>query len=205
MTEKTLKQSQSDMLHTLRAEFRLEKSVETALYNFLVDDEGEVLSNQEFLEVLRAFDNWVVNKDHQPAFAVGEYRAYKDHIYKITEDHETYICCAELVDGVLISHSGSYKSGGFYHGSSPATAEQIATFKRAEHFASKGRKLDEFRVGDKIVIDGIDEIVKIESLRGSAISGTSDLGNSYSISLLGTPVITLIQTAEELQEVENNE
>lgn len=30
--------------------------------------------------------------DHQPTFAVGEYRAYKDRIYKITEDHETYIC-----------------------------------------------------------------------------------------------------------------
>ena len=42
--------------------------------------------------------------DHQTAFAVGEYRAYKDRIYKITEDHETYICCTELVDGVLINH-----------------------------------------------------------------------------------------------------
>ncbi|GGD06295.1 hypothetical protein [Enterococcus wangshanyuanii] len=29
----------------------------------------------------------------------------------------------------------------------PATAEQIETFKRAEQFAAKGRKLDEFRVG----------------------------------------------------------
>lgn len=62
MTEKTLNKNQEDMLYALRADFKLEKSVETALYNFLVDEQGEVLSNQEFLEVLRAFDNWVVNK-----------------------------------------------------------------------------------------------------------------------------------------------
>ncbi|MBM7689530.1 hypothetical protein [Enterococcus ureilyticus] len=44
--------------------------------------------------------------------------------------------------------------------------------------------MDELRMGDSIVIDGTDEIVKIESLRGGAISGILDLGNSYSISLL---------------------
>jgi hypothetical protein len=69
---------------------------------------------------------------NNPPFAVGEYRAYKDRIYKITEDHETYICCIELVDGVLINDNGSYKTGEFYHGSTPATAEQIEMFKIAE-------------------------------------------------------------------------
>lgn len=96
------------------------------------------------------------------------------------------------------------KTGGFFdicwgidqtNDDKSGTAEQIATFQRSE-----GRKLDELRMGDSIVIDGTDEIVKIESLRGGAISGILDLGNSYSISLLGAPAITLAQTAEELQE-----
>lgn len=202
MTEKTLNKNQEDMLYTLRAEFKLEKSVETALYNFLVSEQGEVLSNQEFLEVLRAFDNWVTDQDHQPTFVVGEYRAYKDRIYKITEDNETYICCKELIGGVLISHSGSYKTGEFYHGSKPATAEQIATFHRAEHFASKGRKLDEFRVGDLIEKDGELNIlgnISMEEYGDVEVDGCKlTLGK-----LAGR--YNLIQTAEELQEVGNSE
>ena len=147
-------------------------------------------------------------KDRQPTLAVGEYYFYKSmenvpHILKITA------VMGNIVEaGFLDTETGKLINTRIELDKKyvqPATAEQIATFQRAEHFASKGRKLDEFRVGDRIVIDGIDEIVKIESLRGSAISGTSDLGNSYSISLLGAPVITFIQTAEELQEVRDND
>lgn len=186
MTEKTLK-------HELYKHGSYLISLKESGSEFVnIDDEIEKV--EELFQL--------ASKKDQPAFAVGEYYLDKDvnRIVKI-ENHETgYTEIVYLSDGKLL-RSVLYNLEDYFEKWNPATAEQIATFRRAEHFASKGRKLDEFRVGDRIVIDGIDEIVKIESLRGSAISGTSDLGNSYSISLLGAPVITFIQTAEELQEV----
>ncbi|WP_086445448.1 hypothetical protein [Candidatus Enterococcus lemimoniae] len=79
----------------------------------------------------------------------------------------------------------------------PATAEQIATFKRAEHFASKGRKLDEFKGWDTVAFNGV----------GKTVIGTND----DCVVLCDTaikknnPELILIQTAEELQEVEHGE
>lgn len=173
------------------------QQIQTLAYSAInADNDQEQFS--KLMEIIK-----LTESDHQPPFAVGEYRAYKDHIYKITEDHETYICCAELVDGVLISHSGSYKSGGFYHGSSPATAEQIAEFKRAEQFASKGRKLDEFRVGDKVMIDNA-KIGTIFQIKNGTIDAKIS-GFRLPIICLEPDGLTLIQTAEELQEVDDGE
>lgn len=86
----------------------------------------------------------------------------------------------------------------------PTTVEQIAEFKRAEHFASKGRKLDEFKTDDICIFRG--KVVLIQGL-----DGAGDLwfyGNQFGEEYLSKEELkhlTLIQTAEELREVENNE
>lgn len=64
MTEQ-LNENQQSFLDDLRANFKIEKSVETALYNTLVDVETTHLSNGEFFQVLRIFSNWVLEEDQK--------------------------------------------------------------------------------------------------------------------------------------------
>ncbi|WP_429949363.1 hypothetical protein [Enterococcus sp. AZ101] len=172
----------------------------------LKESGSEFVNIDDEIEKVEELFQLASKKDRQPTLAVGEYYLDKDvnRIVKI-ENHETgYTEIVYLSDGKLL-RSVLYNLEDYFEKWNPATAEQIATFRRAEHFASKGRKLDEFRVGDRVSLHGTDEIVRIEALRGGAISGTTESGNSYSISSLGGPTVTLFQTAEELQEVENNE
>ncbi|PZL70108.1 hypothetical protein CI088_15785 [Enterococcus plantarum] len=127
--------------------------------------------------------------DHQPTFEVGEYYASNDgDVYKITDQEKTLISVKlyskssdRFLNITIPSHDPQDK---------PATAEKIATFKRAEQFAAKGRKLDEFRVGDMCkTVDGY----------------MYTIGTDYIAKVSKDESATLIQTAEELQEVENNE
>lgn len=113
----------------------------------------------------------LTESDHQPTFAVGEYYSFttyrKDYdadttlIFKTLETKETKNSGIRVIEYDFHGKElGEYVydiDSDFLKESKPATAEQIATFKRAEHFASKGRKLDEFRVGDTVDICG-DEV-----------------------------------------------
>lgn len=87
-----------------------------------------------------------MTKDHQPAFAVGEYYADEFFVYKILEIAkteevgvwDTKLNALELSTGKIITNTKWFineKSG-----DKPATAEQIATFQRAAHFAKYGDK-----------------------------------------------------------------
>jgi hypothetical protein len=144
----------------------------------------------------------------QPNFAVGEYYATKTGIvYKVTavqglELKVTSLIGQELVNSSMLSDAPIAKH------STPATAEQVALFKRAEEFASKGRKLDEFHVGDLINCSKIPAdngyftgdlvINKIGNVMFTAATNYG-LRAYYLRDLKKT---TLIQTAEELQEEE---
>lgn len=143
-------------------------------------------------------------QDPQPTFAVGEYYATTrgEIIYLITDilsDHKAY-SKALLVD--RLSNEFIKSDGIIFKDSKPATAEQIATFKRAEHFASKGRKLDEFRVGDKVMISD-DKVIAgplyVDGFEDGYVVIALNGGCYYDPDY---PGLTLIQTAEGLQEVE---
>ncbi|WP_375180690.1 hypothetical protein, partial [Enterococcus rotai] len=131
MTEKNMSGKINELLETLK------------------DDE----KRQAFLN---AFEEFLTNY-HQPAFAVGEYYFYKSmenvlHILKITA------VMGNIVEaGFLDTETGKLINTRIELDKKyvqPATAEQIATFQRAEHFASKGRKLDEFRDRDIVKYEG---------------------------------------------------
>ncbi|PZL70217.1 hypothetical protein CI088_15715 [Enterococcus plantarum] len=135
--------------------------------------------------------------DHQPTFAVGEYyvsvdlkvkdEIVIDKVERLTENG--YIAKRFFVRGSVFYNSVEIDSYDIKkYNPQPATTEQLATFKRAEHFASKGRKLDEFRVGDMCkTVDGY----------------MYTIGTDYIAKVSKDESATLIQTAEELQEVEH--
>lgn len=131
--------------------------------------------------------------DHHPEFAVEKYYrvcgttklTYEVTPNDVTEKQETkfYVDHEDRFVKMNLSKKAIERD-------EPATAEQIATFKRAEQFAAKGRKLDEFRVGDMCkTVDGY----------------MHTIGTDYIAKVSKDESATLIQTAEELQEVENNE
>ncbi|MBO0473263.1 hypothetical protein JZO86_06055 [Enterococcus ureasiticus] len=127
--------------------------------------------------------------DHQPAFVVGEYYCGGNVIYKVLEVEE-YPDTKDIKLKVLMLNSSEIHEDALeltypFNDDKPATAEQIATFQRAEHFASKGRKLDEFRVGDMCrTVDGY----------------MYTIGTDYYIAKVSKDeAATLIQTAEELK------
>ncbi|WP_348922053.1 hypothetical protein [Enterococcus rotai] len=140
-----------------------------------------------------------MRNQHQPAFAVGEYYVSDDgDIYKITSQENLLISIemyskssGRFLDMTIPSHDPQ---------DTPATAEQIATFKRAESFASKGRKLDEFRVGDKVK-DGYGqerEIVEVDVWGMHKVVSVNIAGNNAHFNAIH---FDLNQTVEELQEV----
>lgn len=140
--------------------------------------------------------------DHQPLFAVGEYYSLSDSlIAKVLKTSEG-VCAIRVYsqneDKFWDDHMAYRSLWGETR--KPATAEQIATFQRAEHFASKGRKLDEFKTDDVCIFRN--EVVLIQEL-----DNADDLwfyGNQFGEEYLPKEELrhlTLIQTAEELQEV----
>lgn len=142
--------------------------------------------------------------DHQPTFEVGEYYVSRPGIiYLVTDvlsDHKAY--SKALIDGKF-SNLFIKTSGIIFKDSKPATAEEIAEFKRAEHFASKGRKLDDFKTDDICTFRG--KVVLIQELdsAGDLWFYGNQFGEEY-LSKEELKHLTLIQTAEELQEVADN-
>ncbi|MGG5341154.1 hypothetical protein [Enterococcus sp. AZ192] len=170
------------------------------------DDDQEQFSNLMRIIELTEVDN--------QNFAVGEYYSYKSlenvlHILKIDA------VMGDIVEaGFLNTETGKLINTRIELDKKyvqPATAEQIATIKRAEQFAAKGRKLDEFRVGDKVNCSEIPfdngyymGDLKIERFVGKQFVAESET-SFYPFDLDEINKVTLIQTAEELQEVETNE
>lgn len=145
--------------------------------------------------------------DYQPAFAVGEYYVSENkQIYKLTADQRNTKGVWRrgiLIDDYLVV---SYVTDEELQKDTPATAEQIATFKRAEHFASKGREWSEFRKGDIVQNTKTMQLGLVES-----VDEDGDAWVNYNIDkpliypscykCTGALFLNLIQTAEELQEV----
>ncbi|MEI5991418.1 hypothetical protein A5881_002953 [Enterococcus termitis] len=150
--------------------------------------------------------------DRQPAFAVGEYYySYyvSESFFKVTGFRENFVKIKEYNKTLEKVSETEFKLGSpFGNEAAPATAEQIATFKRAEHFASKGRKLDEFRVGDlvnckSLAYDNgyyVGNLV-ISRINKQELTGRTDENLLYTYALPNFKKIELIQTAEELREV----
>ena len=63
--EELFNENQQNFLYDLRANYKIEKSAETALYNTLVDVETTFLSNEEFLQALGTFSKWVSEQEDQ--------------------------------------------------------------------------------------------------------------------------------------------
>ncbi|MHC5215864.1 hypothetical protein ACYSNR_04295 [Enterococcus sp. LJL128] len=55
-----LNENQESFLYDLRANFKIDKSAETAIYNTFVDTESFQLSNNEFVKVMQIFCGWVL-------------------------------------------------------------------------------------------------------------------------------------------------
>lgn len=188
MTEKTMLEKINDLLTTSE------------------DDE----KRQAFLN---DFDDFLANY-RQPAYAVGEYVAVEmgadlSGLMRIEELKDTQDSEGDKVAGcwgrvfnTALNDFDGYSSFELSM-TKPATAEQIATFKRAEHFADHGRKLDEFRVGDYAkVIKNLDlfTVRDVHQRDDILYIGDHDAANEF----LALECI-IDQTAEELREVENNE
>ncbi|GGD06182.1 hypothetical protein [Enterococcus wangshanyuanii] len=147
--------------------------------------------------------------ENTPPFAVGEYYFDKDvnRIVKI-EHHETsYTEIKYLSDGKL-QNSVLYNLADYFDKWIQATAEQIATFKRAEQFAKKGRKLDEFEIYDEVYdeLHGVGKVIATDTAGEVTVRYTYSIGTKeYRYGKGVYDQLELIQTAEELQEVENSE
>jgi len=168
----------------------------------LVDTESSVLSDVEFVQVLNVFTNWAL-PDHQQSFAVGEYYSLSDSlIAKVLKTSEG-MCAIRVYSPTEDKFWDDHMAYRSLWGETrkPATAEQIATFKKAEYFSSKGRKLNEFDYGDKVYVPAV----------ASGIIKSIDKGSVFIIELAdGTEVhfdgsryeeLALLKTDEELQEV----
>jgi len=205
MTEKTIKHElykHGSYLHSL-------KESGSSFVN--IDDEIKKL--EELFQLAS-------KKDHQPTFVVGEYVAVEmgadlSGLMRIEELKDTQDSEGDKVAGcwgrvfnTALKDFDGYSSFELSM-TKPATAEQIATFQRAEHFASKGRKLDEFQVGDRVNCSEIPfdngcymGDLKIEKFVGKQFVAESET-SFYPFNLDEINKVTLIQTAEELQEVEH--
>lgn len=174
----------------------------------LLEQEDELNSTE--LAVLCNLKKYMNKSDHQPIFEVGEYYSYKSlenvlHILKITA------VMGDIVEAEFLNtQTGKLVNTRIELDKKyvqPATTEQIATFKRAEHFAAHGRKLDEFRVGDKVNCSEIPfdngyytgEVVIQGFGKKTFVAGLEKGLHLYNLGDLNK--VTLIQTAEELREV----
>jgi len=145
-----------------------------------------------------------LSNNTQPTFKVEEYYSYKSmenllYILKITavRGDEVDFTFLNTESGKSVNMDNVKLDKRYID---PATAEQIATFKRAEQFAKHGRKLDEFKQGDQVQNIDAGAYGVVDSLYdGDVVLQYHKKGPLYK----SVPeCLTLIQTAEELQEEE---
>lgn len=135
----------------------------------------------------------------QQSFKVGEYYAFgisdKQEIFMVMSVSEDRMSVQSYrVNLDLFTEFSSYTTGNSIAvtDSKLATADEIALFKRAEHFHSKGRKLNEFKHSDVVWIDEEYQVV-------------FDMENRlYLYNICGEVIgeqdtVSLIMTAEELE------
>ena len=143
---------------------------------------------------------WLEDNTELPQqFEVGEYKVCgtTKNVYKVDENPLTEMKPTKF----YVAHENRFVKMTLHENviarDKKATDEQIALFKRAEHFASKGRKLDEFRVGDVVYIhlDGSKAVVK--ELRKHLVV----LSFKYTDQIYPAEILKLIKTAEELKGV----
>lgn len=143
----------------------------------LLEQEDELNSTE--LAVLCNLKKYMNKADHQPTFEVGEYVAAQHPTNGLTvikiEKIEASAIRGKMYDRINGIFNEDLKS--FVHVIScvPATAKQIAEFKLAEAIANTGQSADQ--------------------IRQMLSAGKMPMG----------PWLELQKTAEELQEVNNNE
>ncbi|MHC5215643.1 hypothetical protein ACYSNR_03180 [Enterococcus sp. LJL128] len=145
----------------------------------------------------------------QSAFKVGEYYSFnnenKKEIFKVLEiNNGRMIVNSYRVNLDMFNEYSSYTDGNAIAvtDSKIATTDEIALFKRAEHFRSKGRKLDEIKAGDLIEYDNQFIIAGHNTSSGYVRVKISN----FKRTIAEMAEVNLIMTAEELalkaQEVE---
>ncbi len=142
--------------------------------------------------------------DDTPPFAVGEYYARGEYIYRVeeTDNIDVYVSAFNTFASICFKASWSLDD---ITNDKPATAEQIATFKRAKQFAKHGREWSEFKKGDTVLNNHTDRIGIVESVDddGDVVVNYNQEGplSFRDYKCAGALYLDLIQTAEELQEV----
>ncbi|MTD42481.1 hypothetical protein GIX45_28405 [Erwinia sp. CPCC 100877] len=181
-------------------------------YEFLDAIETESLPEEVAGSIMEAWGflkSWLEehrkNDDNpEPPFAVGEYYVDEVFIYKVRRVNPN-----SLKVDYLNKQTGDFVENASWSlilpKSEPATAEQIAEFKRAEQFAAKGRGWSEFRKGDKVLNNNTGRIGIVESVDedGDVVVNYKQEGplSIKDYKCTGALYLDLIQTAEELQEV----
>ncbi|WP_321388693.1 hypothetical protein [uncultured Enterococcus sp.] len=147
----------------------------------------------------------VIENQKQP-FKVGEYYSFeysdKQEVFKVMSVYEDRMSVESYkVHFDMFSEFQTYMTGNStaVTYSKPATAEEIALFKRAEHFHSKGRKLNEFKIGDILREKDVNGIVtEIREYGQVVVQYPGELLQvMYCGYIFGN--LTLIMTAEELE------
>lgn len=193
----------SDAVNTLSSLFHLQKF--GYCFDVEVIEAHKTLNVRQFMEVVKAFTDWALS-DHQPTFVVGEYYWGGNVIYKVLEIEE-YVDTNDIQLKVLSLNDGTTHEDTMYmeypfDDDKPATAEQITTFKRAEHFASKGRKLDEFEVFDFVKVIRTKTVFRVKDVYerdNVKYVGDHDASLEFPVS-----ECVIYSTAEELRGVEND-
>lgn len=147
-----------------------------------IDDIHKALE-KKLNEIIDVFNG---NQDHQQVFAVGEYYSFTTYRKDYDADANFIFKVLEIKNcGIRVCeydcHGKNYEEyvydsdSEFLKGSKPATAEQVAEFKLAEAIAKTGQSADQ--------------------IRQMLSNGKMPMG----------PWLELQKTAEELQEVADNE
>ncbi|WP_321388976.1 hypothetical protein [uncultured Enterococcus sp.] len=152
-------------------------------------DVNEIYLNNAKRFIKESMVDEVIENQKQPF----EYYAVLNVIYKVAGivGDKVEILSLHPKEGKLCKEE-FYLSSAEGKPDRPATAEEIALFKRAEHFHSKGRKLNEFKKNDLVINDGDFQIV-------------FDIGNRlYLYNICGEVIgeqdtVFLFMTAEELE------
>lgn len=139
----------------------------------------------------------------QQTFEVGEYYvAEVQGIYKIgdyNQNRELYtVDCFDQKKKIFGKAYVWHKE--YFGKDRPATVEEIALFKRAEHFHSKGRKLNEFKHGDIVNNLRTDGYVTYTSKNRQVMHicfSHTDIQVEYTPETFDQ--LTLIMTSEELE------
>ncbi|WP_086348518.1 DUF7167 family protein [Candidatus Enterococcus clewellii] len=195
---------------TMTEQKKVKVHIETGYANGDITDELEVsaqTSREEAEEIARdIFNNnvsWGWNEeDFKPAVQeakVGEYYtdAKRAMVYRIEKINGS----SETIDVILLTKERVIITDLFFGydltGDRPATTEEIALFKRAEHFHSKGRKLNEFEVFDFALVTKIRTVFRVKdvySRNDVPFIGDHDAELEFPVS-----ECVIFMTAEELE------